>query len=332
MPVYDAIVVGCGIMGSTVTKALRARKLNVLALDSHEDKAGTPASGGHMKLEWSGMDTAEFINALALLSDVWGVWRDHYTTQPLGEATDILRTTTVHRVDIDAVVKYRQDNCAIGYVHELLNLHTNKPAVRYAHTRLDGTGLEVPPWNSIWSHKAECRLLVLCTGVWANSCLHGIRPPELDTLQAKQGISFRWEGKLREGGFIQPWAPYKQIVGHQQSLTSPSMPKARNTIWVGDGTAILENNWTKDRNSECLVRCREALTLKVEAMEHNPFRHNIGLRPYVKLPKADGKAPCLFRKLAPAVWLATGAGKNGTIAAGWVTNKLLQELDRGRTP
>ena len=144
----------------------------------------------------------------------------------------------------------------------------------------------------------RCRLLVVATGVWCNELF-----PEL-RIQRKQGVSFRLAGKLTRP-FIKPWAPYKQVVAHQQSA---------GELWVGDGSAILEKNWDENRVKQCLTRCQKAV-----GVSQPPLKTLTGLRAY----SPSGNDPCVLKKVGPRAWVATGAGKSGTIAAGWVANKLL---------
>jgi hypothetical protein len=124
-------------------------------------------------------------------------------------------------------------------------------------------------------------------------------------LQAKQGVSFRFSGTVDP--FIQPWSPYKQLVAHQQGP---------NEIWVGDGTAILQKNWDKkDRLKECMERCRKAIGQKGTM----PIKAIMGIRPYAQ----GSKLPYLFERLGKHTWLATGAGKMGTICAGDAARRII---------
>ena len=118
------------------------------------------------------------------------------------------------------------------------------------------------------------------------------------------GVSFSFTGTVEP--FIKLWAPYKQIVAHQQS---------KDRIWVGDGTAILSKNWTKEREIQCRKRCAKPL-----GVGNKLKKITTGLRPYVK--KTDGQ-PCLLKRPYPQVWIATGASKLGTLAAGWAARRII---------
>lgn len=274
--VRDAIVVGCGIIGATVSKALVSQGRDVLTLDDNRPFSGTVPSGGHLKPSWfSGMKKSNYEPAMELLAELWGMKEETFSIWPLSIPA------TVYRVDTDEVVKYPRTVATVSQVGHL----NNYPSVIYTE------GSEVK--------EARCRLLVIASGVWASSLV-----PELK-ITAKQGVSFRLPGKLSQP-LIRPWAPYKQVVAHQQS---------DNEIWIGDGSAILQGNWTEDRTKACLARCSNAL-----GIEEAPLKTLVGLRPYVTYPGSD---PCFLKQLGARAWVATGAGKSGTIAAGWVTRRIL---------
>lgn len=268
----DVVVVGCGILGATIAKAMRAQAREVVILDNRESMAGTLPSGGHLKPSWfSRMKRSEYEPAMELLSNLWGLREAEFTVRPTG------MKTTVYRVDTDVVVKYPR---TIGKVVEVSHFD-NYPRVVTADATV-----------------YRCRLLVIAAGVWCSNLL-----PEIATIR-KQGVSFRLRGTL-EQPFIKPWAPYKQVVAHQQ---------ADEEIWIGDGSAILPQNWTAERTEQCLRRCRKAVG------ELHPLRRTItGLRPYCQV----GSDPCLLRQLGRRAWVATGAAKLGTIAAGWAAKRLV---------
>ena len=264
----DAIVIGCGIIGATVSSALRERGDDVLCLDDGRPLAGTPASGGHIKVSWlGGMPEVEYLPALRVLDEVWGLKEETYKT-PKG-------TEQMYRVDTEQVVECPR---TIG------------KAIRVDH-------LGDYPVVEMSGGAERCRLLVIATGAWSHQLL-----PEIITT-AKQGVSFYMLGRVSP--LIYPWAPYKQVVAHQQD---------HRRFWVGDGSAIIPKNWG-DTESKSLKRCLEVVG------EHKVVETRMGLRPYAK---HGDTVPCLLTQLGPRAWVATGAGKLGTIAAGWVVHRVLK--------
>jgi hypothetical protein len=256
-------------MGATIGSALRKAGRTVTIFDDNRPLCGTKPSGGHIKPSWiSNLKKGEFDSSLDLLADVWGIKEEQFAIRPL----EIIKTT-VFRVDIDKVLQTARTCSSVLSVEYV----DPNPVVRWI------------------GGEDNCKLLVVATGSWGN-LVSGVK------IEVKQGISFRMKGKIATP-FIQPWAPYKQIVAHQQS---------EQEIWVGDGTAILSENWNEATTQKCFTRCSKAINSK------QIQKVNIGLRPYCKT-----KDPCLLKQLGPNAWLATGAGKNGTIAAGWAANQIL---------
>ena len=284
--VRDAIVVGAGIIGATVSALLRARGLNVLTLDAGLPAAGTPPSGGHLRPEWfGGMKKEEYKPAMELLDEAWGLIHGRYIQYPAQHLIN------VYRVDIDRVVAW--EGKTPGMVTKIDMLH-NLPRVEYR------AGDDEPGGTTV----ERCRLLLVAAGTGCGTLLG----PKLRTV-GKAGVSFRLSGIMANcDGIVSPWAPYKQITAHQQGP---------DELWCGDGSAILEGNWTAKREAECLARCRGALGNLDE------IRRIYGVRPYAEKP--DGE-PCLFVKLGPKAYAATGAAKLGTIAAGWVARRILADV------
>lgn len=284
----DCIIVGNGILGATIAESLRKQKLETLVIDAHLPMAGTSPSGGHLKPSWfGGMDKAEYEPAMQLLDETWGLSVDEFVI--IGSLG--LVKTKVYRVDTDKVGTKH----IVGKVTEVENVE-HEPVV----TVLRGEQLS----------KYRCKLLILATGVWANTFDFGVE------CASKQGVSFRMPGKLSKP-FIFPWAPYKQVVAHQQT---------ENSIWIGDGSAILSKNWTDKRTAECLARCQSTLGKKLVTYRSNPpapLETRKGLRAYCEHPKNE---PCLFKLVTDKLIIATGAGKSGTIAAGFCARRILMHV------
>lgn len=272
---YDAIVVGGGIIGSTITLALRKSRAKVLLLDDGRPMAGTGPSGGHLKPSWfASMQKEESESAMELLDDVWGLIERKFTIWPKQIQE------TVWRVDTDKVVSIPKTKAKASKIK---------------------TSEEHPVVYCTDGSEYQGRLLVLATGCWIGELAKAIKATP------KQGVSFRLSGQISP--FIKPWAPYKQIVAHQQGPQE---------IWIGDGSALLHANWTQVRTKQCLDRCQEALPAPLPLL-----KTKLGLRPYCK---KNGSDPCLMESIGPRTWAVTGAGKLGTIAAGFAARKLLDVL------
>jgi len=282
----DMIVVGAGVIGTTITKTFRELGMDVTLVDAKREGAGTPPSGGHLKPSWfSGMTKDDYTPALDILENAWGLNETQFTLRPSK------KTATVYRVDTDLITSFSSENRKVTRVF----IDGKYPRIIY---------------KDKWGYSEdECKYLVLCTGVWASLF------PEFfedNPIKRKQGISFRFPMQLHNGPFIQPWAPYKQIVAHQQT---------DSLVWAGDGSVILEDNWTPERTYQCKRRCAKAL----KTVMLQPRETRWGLRAYCS--HTSKKDPCLLTQPGhKRVWIATGSGKSGTIAGGWVTHRLIASI------
>src|SRR6266576_1797016 len=143
--------------------------------------------------------------------------------------------------------------------------------------------------------------IIVAAGIWSNGFF-----PKLQ-VTGKKGISFEWEGKVKRP-FIRPWAPYKQVVVF-------NVPEEENKVWGGDGSAIKQENWTDERERECLKR-----VAKAAGLDASEAKQNVGIRPFV-----EGRTHVL-EKVGKRYWVATGGGKNGTILAGYVASQIEEKL------
>lgn len=256
-----------------------------MILDGAKDSAGTNPSGGHIKPSWAGgMSRTDYDTAFEMLSNIWDVKEETFKVTVAGVR---VVNTSVWRVDTDVVV---QTPRTVATVEQIGLINSNAPEVSFR----TGNLLTIE----------RCRLLVVAAGVWCADLLPSVFPT--GSLKAKQGVSFRFPGQVEP--FIKPWAPYKQVVAHQQTA---------DEIWVGDGSAIKPENWDAHMTSQrALTRCRNALGTK-----SLPRRTIIGLRPYCSL----GDGPCYLNRISKSLWVATGAGKLGTIAAGWAAHRIVND-------
>ena len=278
----DVIVVGGGIIGTTVGKYFTDEGLNVLIIDNNNPMAGTRPSGGHLRPSWFGdMEKDQYEPAMELIDKVWGMNEEEFIEYPKEKPIKI------YRVDTDVVMAYDR---TLGEVIDI-NCKEKYPVVTY----------QVQDRKI----KEKCKLLVVSAGIWTNSLIEGVPP-----VVGKQGVSFRVTGKL-ENRFVVGWAPYKQVVAHQQG---------ENEIWVGDGSTILQKNWKEATTLKCKERCLTYLDMKSPIVTTTL----LGVRPYIT-KKVKAGDPCYLKQLNDRTWVATGSGKSGTISAGWTLWRLINE-------
>lgn len=218
----DAIVIGAGLFGATIARALMAEGRRVVVIDDDRPLSGSKPSGCLMKPSWfSGLGKDVYTPALELIDRIYGI-RDLKFRAGIGVAS---KEVTVH---------WAPANSQNGL--DILRAKVTKVLPgRVCFLR------EIDDGPLIGEVSAP--LVVVAAGVWCRELM------EVDDLTGKQGASFTWS---REPGsfenFIRPWAPYKQVVAFQVA----------SKVWVGDGTAIKPENWTQERFDKSLRRCSDA--------------------------------------------------------------------------
>lgn len=141
----------------------------------------------------------------------------------------------------------------------------------------------------------RARHVIVAAGAWTSHLIPSVK------VVGKVGVSVRLDQPPADNR-IDPWAPYKQLVRFA----------AEGFAWAGDGTAILDKNWTPDRLQQSANRIFKFAGLG-EVRE--------GIRPYVDTPD-----PAALEEVLPGLWSLTGGGKNGTAAAGWAAAQLVERL------
>lgn len=281
---HDAIVVGAGLFGQIITKALRAQGRDVLLLDGKRRLAGSGPAACLMKPSWfSSLGKRVYDPSLRLLDDIYGIQELEFDLRP-----KVLKQARIARIA----------RCLVSWVDpsEILG-----PVAHYAQVESVGPG-----WVQTPAARLEAKLVIVAAGIWTERLL-----PQYPQV-GQRGIAFLWTGLCLARPFIQPWAPYRQLVAFNRG----------DGIWVGDGISIKMENWTDERERQSLERCREALDIATMRKGHKPKGEGLfhravpivlhGIRPYAK-----GHSPCLIEEVSPGLWVASGGAKNGTLAAGY---------------
>ena len=286
---YDVAIVGAGLFGCVIARALMAQGMTVGLFDSAEPKAGSGPAACLMKPSWLGsMTTEQRDNSMQLLDTLFGV-------KELDFQVGVLRQK-VQWVNPRAILNHRPLDLHVGRV---------KVGLPWGGWSIINDSPEGSPGEF---YLADATHVIVAAGIWSTSVLHEsalAMAKDLPKVVGQAGAAFLYKGNL-ERPFIRPWAPYKQIVGFN---------RAPNEIWVGDGTSIKAENWTHQRLLGSEARCSAAIDKQTSAAQL------MGIRPYVA-----GAKPCHLVEHAPGLWLATGGAKNGTAAAGWAAHELVRAL------
>lgn len=261
---HDVVIVGGGLFGEIIAKALRQKGRECLIIDRDEKEAGSRPAACLMKPSWySGLGKDVHVPALTLLDELYGIREVEFK---------VAMTKTIVNWIPPALI-LGQEARIHGDVVDL------KVGVVFYKT----PGGTMP---------MQANLIIVAAGIWTQQLV----PSVVQT--AQKGIAFLDPTNPIDQPFIKPWAPYKQIVAFNRG----------DGLWVNDGTAILEKNWTEERETQCARRCQDA----VGGLSLRNTRSLVGIRPYAK-----GHKPCLLEEIEPGLWVVSGGAKNGTLAAGW---------------
>lgn len=272
---HDAIIVGGGLFGSIIGAELRRLGLETLNIDDKNPEAGSRPAACLMKPSWfSSLGKEIYDPALETLDRLYGVQDLTMNLRPkLAEAT-------VHWVPPSKILT------GAGTLHGTVEA-INPGSRGYLVRKSDGVIL-------------YAKSVIVAAGVWSAR----LAPVE-GGLKGQAGVAFLWPSStlpaIQGGGFIQPWAPYRQLVAFDRG----------DGTWVGDGTSIIRQNWTPERQGTSYERCARAVGRQGEGdLQTGRARALFGIRPYVK------RKPCYLEQVDNGLWVATGGAKNGTLAAG----------------
>lgn len=279
---FDTLIVGGGLFGKITADALKAQGQRVIIIDESHEHAGSKPAACLMKPSWfSSLGHDVYEPSLKLLDELYGV-------QDLQFAVGKTVPATVHWVDPAKILTVTDRHRFLSAFHDgqfwMCDIEHLSP--HFAAKR----------------STFMARNLIVAAGIWTNEVLEKIKGVQyrVPGLKAQYGVSFYTPGQIAKP-FIQPWAPYRQLVAFN---IQP------DTVWVGDGTALSE--LSAERVEQCRERCFEALPSEPEV-----HVQRIGARPYVK-----GVKPALLEDLERGLYVLTGGAKNGTLAAGYCAAKL----------
>jgi hypothetical protein len=228
-PRYDAVVIGAGIFGSVITKALRKKNMSVLTLDCKYANSGSAPAACLMRPSWaSSMSKENYAAAIAQLDDLVGV-QDIVFQLPL--AGGLKGSATVQWCD-PKLLLLPEEEVTFGLVKRV------------------GAGGRLS-WETQYTNDeglfiVASKLVIVAAGIWSQ-----ILNSEA-TVTGQAGVAWLWPKAKIEEPFIKVWAPYKQLVAFNRG----------DGLWVGDGTSV--KNWQDKYRIASLARCRAVVSATEE--------------------------------------------------------------------
>ena len=143
-------------------------------------------------------------------------------------------------------------------------------------------------------------IVIVAAGVWTRDLL-----PKMPEIRGLVGSCIIGEGKVKTPT-INVYAPYKQAVFFN---------RGENETWFGDGTSIIEKNFTDEHRTRTRQRAKDMANIEGGIIT--------GTRPYTK-----GNNLGVFEKLGNRLYVSTGGAKNGTILGATHGLQLLKGLSK----
>lgn len=130
---------------------------------------------------------------------------------------------------------------------------------------------------------------------------------EMPKVKGLWGASLTFKTQITDPR-IHVYAPYRQAVAFNMDA---------KTVWMGDGTALVEKTWAK--SSEEYLYATVSRAEKLFKLR-DPVKIAAGARPYVEGHKAG-----YFARVHPKTWVSTGGAKNGTVLAAYQAAQFILE-------
>lgn len=264
----DALVIGAGLFGQLIARGLRDKGLDVHVIHAAKQYAGSTPAACIMNAKWSPLPQTEFALCLSWLAKRYDVKAEAFEYRYRGKAT---RSMHVFRVEPAEILQ----------------------SAEYFPVRaIERCPFDSRAWQAVGQGVVGPTILakavIVAAGAWSQQLLFNRHDLGLSE---RRGVA--WLSESTDGlSFIQPWAPFKQIVGFRRS----------DGYWLGDGLA----KWHLT-DSDLLFSQKRCLAAAGLYSAPDDLKQIVGIRPYTK------EKPCLCKELEPGLWVATGGAKNGTI-------------------
>jgi glycine/D-amino acid oxidase-like deaminating enzyme len=241
----EAVVIGAGIFGSLIARALIKAGCQPLVIDAKREGAGSPPAACLMRPSWfSGVGKGVYEPALRKLDELVGLREISFKTA-LGHAT-------VHWCDPKQVL-LTPEQVTLGTVQRVVSV--------------PGTDRWRVDWKYGEDFAVTTKRVIVAAGIWTPTLLPGIE------VTPQTGVAWLWPDSSIDDPFIWVWAPYKQIVAFNRG----------DGLWIGDGTSV--RHWHAGYSVKSMERTGNSLVSHSVSYGNRKPIPLIGHRPYVKEAK-----------------------------------------------
>jgi hypothetical protein len=267
---HNIIVVGNGLFGCIAAAYARSLGHTVTVVSESRPYEASPASGCVLAPSWlTSLDKQDVADAMDVLEGLYPVYDITFRANKLVP----FKAKRINPAD----VLFPPDIDA-----KVLSVADG--VVKYAEPHSAGT-------QRVGTLRGT---VLVCAGIWCKELL-----PDMPAIKGLYGASLRVRN-LNVEPAISVYAPYKQAVMFNID---------HKTVWFGDGSALIEKTWLKERK-ERILATRNRFIAMGNAMQGVPTKTFEGARPYV-----EGHKSGYLEQLSPKLWVSTGGAKNGTVLA-----------------
>ena len=208
-----------------------------------------------------------------------------YKLHPLEFQTNLFKTFKAQRVHTADVLRKPDFNLKVTEVG-------------------DGVVKAVDNLGGVHTYKGA---VLVAAGIWCGELLRDLPP-----IRGLYGASLRVTGQLPHPK-LNVYAPYRQAVAFNMD---------KKSIWVGDGTALIQKTWEPEVDARVLKTQQRAKVMVGHALDaKGKVKVIAGARPYVEGHKAG-----YLQRVSPKTWVSTGGAKNGTVLAAHQAYQFLKSL------
>jgi len=305
----DVIVVGAGMVGSMITKHLRANGLQVLLIDCERPFSGSKCSSGMWRDGWVNDKIREqYEQGLEVLHEYAGI--NTIEVENLDTKLSVKKNGSEQTdVQIDELMYVNwKDICDVQAVnYEVVSVCKNIVTCRH-----HGNDHNNRPRTTQF---VAMKKVFLCTGAYTDELLRdsGYSPIGLDRYFGSAIETRNLDYKIISK--IKTWAPYKQFLAARVGKTK---------LKFSDGSMV--KNPPLEQGDERCDRVHQRLKEHVVEVMGTKFKYDkddtkelFGLRPY--LPKGDHE---FVHNHDSDLWSFTGTAKNTTILCGYLAIRALE--------
>jgi Pyridine nucleotide-disulphide oxidoreductase len=280
------LVVGAGLFGSVATQLLREHGHEVTVVDEGLPNTASRAAGCVLAPSWSSS------LAPGRWEEAMGILRNLYAVREVRFQTNFKLPFTAFHIDPGQIlVEYLQgtyiNTTAVGDHWEAHVMAGENRISMAVDAVYIATGAAQFKDSLFWQYKTKV--------LWGAS------------LKAEA----LWNPHVRES--VTLYAPYKQAV----------CVKLKNQYWFGDGTALSQKTFSKEMLARIQTLKERATTMTGLDLGKDGSAAEIvwGGRPVV-----EGHPEGILLRDGERTWIATGGGKNGTLAAALTATRFVEQL------